>query len=305
MLPGRRQFVRRAALHDAPQRVKFEVNNQAVKEMKRPIGKRIKSILRQTPLRRLVMAYRHLGLRSTDVFLASYPRSGNTWLKSLISSALFGEALTNFSDKENEEMPIVGFHGQARSLLKNGGRIIKTHEVYRPEYRKAIWILRDPRDVVVSQYRLAIRYQEFVGTLNEYTERFVVRLPTPAANWQQHTQSWITSPIAGTPNLLSLRFEDLREEPGRYLREILGFLGVTCTEERIEAALRQNSVESMAARHAAYDQKAQVDPNIAAVPAINSGASGAWRDALSSESQRLIHEAFGGLMREMRYSTEV
>jgi len=250
------------------------------------------------------MAYRHLGLRPSDVFLASYPRSGNTWLKSLISSAFFGAALTNFSDKKNEEMPIVGFHRQARPLLKGGGRIIKTHEVFRREYQRAIWIMRDPRDVVVSQYRLAIRYQEFADSLDNYTKYFVSRLPTPAANWQQHTHSWATSPLAGTPNLLSLRYEELRAEPNRHLTAILDFLGVPFSSELIDSAVRQNSIESMAARHAAYDQLSHVDPNIAAVPAVNSGVSGGWRDTLSIDSLNLIHQAFGSLMKQMGYTTE-
>ena len=270
------------------------------KPAKIAIGRIIKATLRRTPLRRAVMAFRHLGLRPEDVFLASYPRSGNTWIKSLISSCIFGEAMTNFSDTKNDEMPIVGFHYGAREIVQGRGRLIKTHESYRRGYKRAIWIVRDPRDVLVSEYRLALRSQYFSGTLDKYTQDFVNQPRMAPENWSVHTRSWAESAIAGTPQMLPLRFEELRAEPEKHLSRILEFLGIPPTTETINRAIAQNSIDRMAARHATYDQSF-AGRQAAAIPAINSGEAGAWRNTLSTHSANLLHDKFGVMMDKMGY----
>jgi hypothetical protein len=208
--------------------------------------------------------------------------------------------MTNFSDTKNDEMPIVGFHRGARALVQGKGRLIKTHEAYRGEYKRAIWIVRDPRDVLVSEYRLALRSQYFSGTLDEYTRDFVNQPRMAPANWMVHTRSWANSPISGSPQMLSLRFEELRAEPEKHLWRILEFLGVPPTTETISRAITQNSIDRMAARHATYDQSF-AGQQAAAIPAINSGKAGAWRNTLSLYAANLLHEKFGLVMDKMGY----
>jgi hypothetical protein len=57
--------------------------------------------------------------------LASYPRSGNTWLRFVLADVL---AESSSFDNIQGLIPEIGIHGGARSLLPNGGRLIKTHE---------------------------------------------------------------------------------------------------------------------------------------------------------------------------------
>lgn len=273
-----------------------------VKYMKRSVGKILKSALQQTPLRRALMAYRHIGLSDADVFIASYPRSGNTWLRSMLSSCLFGEPIKSFRGKKNEFLPYIGSHRPAKRVVGDDGRLIKTHEPYRSEYKRAIWILRDPRDVCVSEYKLALRAQYFVGDLDEYVRLFVQRSPFQPANWMAHAQSWAASPIAGTDRLLPLRFEDMVTEPDQQLRRILKFLNVPFTSDMVEKAVRDNTVESMAARHAEFDRTLK-DSHAAAIPAVNRGVAGGWRSQLSPVAVNLLHQNFGVFMREVGYET--
>src|SRR5205823_8280937 len=66
--------------------------------------------------------------------------SGNTWLRFLIMEIL-GGATAEF-DNVNRLIPEIGLHGNTPSLLPGGGRLIKTHERYRPEYKRAIYLYR-------------------------------------------------------------------------------------------------------------------------------------------------------------------
>src|SRR5690242_17221396 len=104
----------------------------------------------QTALRVPLIWLRHRGFGPNDVFLASFPRSGNTWLRFVL-----GEVLTRESvefENVNRIIPEVGLQGKARAVLPGGGRLIKTHELYRQEYQRAIYVIRDVRDVLLSEF---------------------------------------------------------------------------------------------------------------------------------------------------------
>ena len=246
------------------------------------------------------MTYRHRGLTNADVFLASYPRSGNTWLKSLIASCLFGEALENFSDRVNPVIPMVGFHRGVQPLLQRSGRIIKTHETFRSEYGRAIWIVRDPRDVALSEYKLEVRSHRYFGSFEEFLNRFTGQRGAGAVDWHGHTSSWADCPLAGTGHLLTIRFEELLANTGEQLRRVLEFLDVNFDDAIVERALSQNSLQSMAQRHATYDRTLgkSIKPGI---PAVNKGMSGGWREQLSEEAVIAIESAFGETMARMGY----
>lgn len=267
-----------------------------------PIQNTVRDMLKRTRLRAAVMAYRHRGLRGEDVFLASYPRSGNTWIKSLICSCISGEAMTNFSDTVDPLIPIVGYHRNVRPMLGGNGRLIKTHEVYRREYQKAIWIVRDPRDVVISEYRLALRAKRISGSLDKYVECFVGFPKSAGANWGQHTLSWLDSPIAESPSMLSLQFDELQQEPEKSLDRILQFLNLPTSPQVIRRAISQNGIESMAARHSQYD-KSLGNTIATGIPAVNSGKSGGWKEILSQSALDTIHKAFDEAMRRTGFSS--
>lgn len=260
----------------------------------------MKNGLRNSPFRRAVMSYRHQQLLDSDVFLASYPRSGNTWMKSLLASCLFGKAMQNFSDTVDPVIPIVGYHRNVKPLLSNNGRIIKTHESYRSEYRNAVWIVRDPRDVVLSEYKLHLRSGTFTRTFDEYVAYFTSVRHFGPPDWQSHTSSWLNSGLADSTKLLVIRFEDLKADPATELRRVLLFMGLPVNDDLIATALQQNTLQSMAQRHVRYDETLgkQIKTE---VPAVNQGQVGGWRSKLTSQQVDLIEERFQPVMEQLSY----
>lgn len=65
---------------------------------------------------------RHRGLDSTDVFVASYPRSGQHWVRFQLFEILMNQS-ADF-DSLDSTIPQVGEHGKALSILPSGGRLI-------------------------------------------------------------------------------------------------------------------------------------------------------------------------------------
>ena len=103
--------------------------------------------------KRLVSVYRKEALKIffDDIFLVSYPKSGNTWVRFLLANLLKeGDELIDFKSAI-KYVPEIGIHNDELVNLKRP-RIIKSHELYNAKYPKVVYIVRDPRDVYVSYF---------------------------------------------------------------------------------------------------------------------------------------------------------
>src|SRR5919109_3198459 len=88
-------------------------------------------------------AARGLTVRRSDVFLVSYPRSGNTWLRFLLANALrpaeaatfatFGEVVPDIYDETDREL-----------RRRPSPRVLKSHEPFDRRYRRGAYPLRHP-----------------------------------------------------------------------------------------------------------------------------------------------------------------
>ena len=105
----------------------------------------------RTKLRAPKAWWEHRGLNDKDVLFASFERSGNTWLRFVLMEILTKDNAGFLN--VNQILPEMGTHREMKPVLPNGGRFIKTHESYRSEYKRAIYLMRDLRDVMLSTGR--------------------------------------------------------------------------------------------------------------------------------------------------------
>jgi len=133
------------------------------------VYRKIRRKFAKTRLRVPLNWLRHRGLEPADVFFAGYPKSGTTWSRFVLFEVLTGKP-AGFR-QTNTLMPII-IHSQSKALrlLPGGGRLISTHEDYQKEYRKAIYITRDPRDVVLSEYAFYTVLDYYHGTLDRFID---------------------------------------------------------------------------------------------------------------------------------------
>lgn len=193
-------------------------------------------------LRPVIRTIRYAGLRSNDVLLASYPRSGSTWLRFLLVE-LLTQRDAEWEDV-NKTIPYAGEHRHAPPLLPAGGRLVKTHERSVGPARRAIYLARDYRDVVLSEYRLTLR-----GGSRKDLDAFLADAlagdASPFGFWADHVHFWLDNEIASTDNLLLVKFEDLKTQPAATLRTIVSFLELNVPEKSIHEAIENNSVDRM------------------------------------------------------------
>jgi Sulfotransferase domain len=241
---------------------------------------------------------RHRGLDTNDVFLASYPRSGNTWVRFILSEILT-HGVTHF-DNVDQVIPEMGIHGQARPLLPGGGRLIKTHEPYRKEYRRAIYLVRDMRDCLLSQYS---REKE-LGTVNApdldgYLQQFLAGRTTGFGPWHKHVRCWLESPLAQCGDLLVVRFEDMRHNTHDTVVQMLEFLGVSADFHMIQGAIANNTVEGMRKKEDTARKLRQSSREEGRF--VRKGAVGGWREKLTDHQRGLIDECAGSILSYMGY----
>jgi hypothetical protein len=250
--------------------------------------------LSKTPARMPLVWMRHRGFRPTDVFVGSYPRSGSTWLRFMLLEILAGKA-SGFANT-NEMLPDVGKHEAGASVLPGSGRLIKTHEPFRAEYRKAIYLVRDPRDVALSEFA----YQKALGVVQDdfdlYMERFLQAGVNPFGSWVGHATSWMDAADAGRAQILTVNFEELKRKPHEELGRIVDFLDMPEVKARIPAAIENNSVARMKEKEKANPQRASAKGRF-----IRSGSAGGWRSALTDQQAQLVQQHAGALMARLGY----
>src|SRR5262250_812152 len=91
-----------------------------------------------------------------DVFIVSYPKSGNTWTRFLIANLLYPEKHPDFS---NINLVIPDPEALSKRTLAKlpRPRILKSHQYFDPRYLRIIYVVRDPRDVLLSQYHFHMK----------------------------------------------------------------------------------------------------------------------------------------------------
>jgi GT2 family glycosyltransferase len=160
------------------------------------------------------------------VWLASYPRSGNTFLRVILYHAfglqtysLYGDLLDIGSHSATAELVghayLPSNWNAAEASLDKELWLVKTHDV-PPTEDKAIYIIRDGREAAVS----------YVNYLHRYVRQDIELLDVIAGavsfgSWSDHIAAWAPLERKGT---LLLRFEDLVTRPDAYISILADFL---------------------------------------------------------------------------------
>jgi len=260
-----------------------------------PILRTVRHQVAKSPVHKPLAWIRHRNLRPGDVFVASYPRSGNTWLRFMLYEILVGQS-SSFTNV-HQLVPDIGMQDKALPVLGNQGRLIKTHEPYRPQYRKAIYLVRDARDVALSEFA----YQKALGLAGDnfeaYLPRFLGGEVNPFGSWTAHVDSWVSAKDRGDAEVLLVRFDEMRAEPEDSLAEMMNFLGVPAERETIRRAVNNNSVEKMRDKEKVNPQRASAKGRF-----IRSGAVGGWREKFTETQAQLVAQHAGNVLTRVGFA---
>ena len=260
----------------------------------------VKNGLARTPLRRLVVECRHVGLSEADVFLASFPKTGNTWLKFMLTHLLTGEEAPDTLTTDRY-VPSIGQHFFSRRVIPSGGRIIKTHERYRNCYHRAIFIVRDGRDVAVSYYSHVQRMRKMRMPFHEYLLTYLEGKIGGFGAWHEHAKSWLDSGLTTDSNKIVVRYEDLLSRCAPELQRICDFLNIDASEQKIREVIAANEFQQMKRREA-RGGLGIVGGEKDGLTFVRKGTSGDWVNHFSDKDLRYFMELSGNVMKEFGYT---
>ncbi|HLI30949.1 MAG TPA: sulfotransferase domain-containing protein [Terriglobia bacterium] len=117
---------------------------------------------------------RKLRVYPDDVFLVSYPKSGNTWLRFLAGNLVNPTCPVTFANIECR-VPSIYLNPESKLRSLPRPRILKSHECFVPQYSRVIYVVRDPRDICLSYYHYLIKYRELPDKypMEDFVPRFI------------------------------------------------------------------------------------------------------------------------------------
>ena len=255
------------------------------------------------------LAGRGVTVYPDDVFLVSYPRSGNTWTRFLLANLLYpGEPVT-FSNIESR-IPEIYFN-QDRVLRElPRPRMLKSHESFQPHYPHVIYVVRDPRDVAISFYHHNVKARNIADDypMTSFVPRFIAgEFDQKFGSWRDNVLSWIT--LRGeNPNFMMQRYEEMKRDTAGSLLHVLAFLEhcsfrkIDSSPEALQRAIELSSPERMRALEKEEASSWVLTKSTRSdKPFVRTAKAGGWKSQLAPESVETIESAWGDLMQSLGY----
>jgi hypothetical protein len=222
------------------------------------------------------------------IWLASYPRSGNTFFRVLLKHVYDIAVYEPYPfNPVHDAAPFKDIVGDAQlpfSLAEMGERddlyIVKTHDMPTDDH-PAIYLVRDGRDALVSHARFVLDYdrppdnpETYYGTVRRLIEA------SPFGGWGANVEAWTTR----RESTVVVRFEELIAAPLHELRRAISAIGCELPE------IRSTDPPAFAELHRKIPQF------------FRAGRVGAWREELPGNLHALFWHRHGDAMHKMGYT---
>ena len=192
------------------------------------------------------MARNDLTVLGDDTFIVSYPKSGNTWMRFLLGTAIKQIKVDWFT--VDSTVPAI-YRLPDKNLLKiNRPRLLKSHHSYDLRYPKVIYIVRNPIDVCVSYYYFKLKFTKLNKTPNftDYFENFLDGSLDDFGSWSFNVSSWVHSNHNKEGRIMFCRYEDMISNTEAELSKILKFMGISVSDSFLKEAISWSSRDNMA-----------------------------------------------------------
>lgn len=253
------------------------------------------------------------------VWIASYPKSGNTWVRFLVCNLAFGPQ--DSAAALNQLVPDIHEIAEVPPPPTQPV-LLKTHFPFTPALplaastAGAIYVVRDPADVMLSNYHYSQRSGGAnAGALAQYLEQYLAARGDPRwitlqmGCWDDHVRSWLCR-NAPFP-VLALRYEDLLRDTLQAARQIAVFLGLALPSHELERAVAAASFARMREIEEAdihrkrvgifYKPYLQTSINTG-MRFMRAGRAGEAARVFTPQQRQQIEAVFAPLMHELGYA---
>ena len=233
---------------------------------------------------------RDIEVWSDDVFLVSYPRSGNTWMRFMLGKLIYNIDI----DFVNKEDVIPDLYKNSNKELKEIARprIIKSHEAFDSRYKKVIYICRDVRDVVLSYHKWFMKYKGYDKGLDEFMTKFIEGSLDNYGGWDSHVIGWIES-FENKDNILILHYKDIKNDTPNELKKILAFLSIDRSDQEIKKAILSANINQMSKLEKEQENESiELKGSRRDISFIKGSEGRTWENTLNASQKNRMNEAF-------------
>jgi hypothetical protein len=279
--------------------------------------KMLKETVRQIVPRTWLHRYRHYvdrrrfqrALRPTDVFLVGHPKSGNTWLAYMLAVLLEKNqgrraTLANVQDF----VPVVHNRDSKIMLYSDlpSPRIFRNEGPrYAGHYPKTIYIVRDPRAVLISWYHHFLHdypdeivgFDDFLHTVFTYGN--INRAEPHIVRWDRQVLEWFAR--AKSQCVWIARYEDLIKDRREVLRRAIEFTGLASDEASFNEAVERSSFENMRQEELLYGAEPYSGTKGERGYYTRRGKSNAWKEEIEPGVLNKIEAQFARAMKVAGY----
>lgn len=270
--------------------------------------------------------------KSGIVWIASYPKSGNTWARFIYFFLVHGRAHTSSAEVDrfvNAKLPAP----EPVSSL----RLVKTHahmdalSVYVKHTDSAIYVHRHPLDALCSALNYALLTGEVdleglsVAALDQWKQSWIAAFletgghplwlesPFNCGTWCDNMKSWVLDPPPF--RVLRLAYEDLLQGPEAAVRQIAKFAELSVAPESIRECVEATSFVSLRRMEATeialantqertigrFSVEARRKAASMGIKFFNEGRSGYYREVLSKSQILKGQQVFSDVARQFGY----
>lgn len=189
-------------------------------------------------------------LNENDYFLVSYPRSGSTWLRTLLYYIFTKNETLNNINTLNDYLPDI--HNNVKHLGKYSfPRVIKSHRPYSFRhqywdsslYKKVIYLYRHPFDVIKSFTHYLCKGNIEKNQFLQIYRQLAYGMIAPGL-WQHHYLGWYGASKFGT-DLLFVEYEKLERNTKKELLKILDFIEIRSSDKIVDRAIELSDLQNM------------------------------------------------------------
>lgn len=270
------------------------------------------------------------------IWLASYPKSGNTWLRSFLTSYINPKKKFEFKDLTSIEtfpsIKQISFIRRKFGNYKfvdlasywdffqieinktNQTNFLKTHNALVTVKDFAftnitnslglVYILRDPRDIVISySHHLNLDYEEtflLMKNMNNMEKTNDLLDRTLLSNWSNHYNSWKNFPL----KKIFIKYEDLVLDPLQTFSKVVKYLnklyGLPVDDEKIRFSIE--NVKFTKLKFLEAEKGFHENPNkMKDKPFFREGKINQWKKLLPNDLVKRIETEFQKEMIENNY----
>ncbi|GJN03981.1 hypothetical protein PR202_ga21484 [Eleusine coracana subsp. coracana] len=247
--------------------------------------------------------------RADDIILATYPKSGTTWLKAL-TFVLANRSRHPVTGNEHPvltqhpqdlvpflELPDRALHPVEELEALPSPRLLCTHlpHAFLPSGTSSlgcriVYLCREPKDVMVSLWHYVNKMRpDFFIQFDRAFELFVQGISFYGPIWDHYLGYWKPS-VTEPDRVLFLKYHEMMADPTKHVKMLAEFLGVPFTREEESANVPEEVVKLCSFDHLKGLQVNSVgrSDRIGGLPMDNSSyfrsaKVGDWRNHLTEE----------------------